>query len=136
VVAEMPTNPTKEAKTKPKAKKPKPKEETKPTEAKTTKTQPKNTKTAPIIKPTTWERFEKFGQRARPGRKLWLKEALERAKKEPIEIRGLTRAQIATLIAHVNKHNLTQEPKIAIKYHTGKGIAILAPTTTKHLKTA
>jgi hypothetical protein len=105
----------KEAKeTKPTTKEAKP--ETKPPKAK-----------RPRIKTTTWEKFEKFTTKTETKRKSWIKEVIEKATKEPIEIRGLTRGQLVALIVQINNHNRRYEPKLDIKYDFKKGIALIAP---------
>jgi DNA mismatch repair ATPase MutL len=108
----------------------KPKEEVKETKPKTKETKPTTkppTKKRPKIKPTTWEKFEKFTSKQGKEEKSWIKEVLEKAKKEPIEIRGLTRGQLTAPIVQVNRHNQNHEPKLNIKYDFKKGIVLIAP---------
>jgi hypothetical protein len=101
--------------------------ETKPTtkEAKPETKPP--TKRKPRIETTTWEKFEKFITKPETKRKSWIKEAIERAKKEPVQISGLTRGQMLTLITQVNRYNRNHEPKLNIKYDFKKGIVLIAP---------
>jgi len=115
--------------------------ETKPVEAKEIKPTTKETKptTKPATKPTptkrpkiktiTHEKFEKFTPKTQPKKKSWIKEAIERATKEPVEIRGLTRGQILALVNQVELHNKKHMDRIIdIKYDVKQGIALLAPT--------
>jgi hypothetical protein len=104
------------------------KPETKPTTKPATKPKPK-------IKTTTWEKFEKFETKTKTEKKTWIKDIIEKAKREPVKVTGLTRGQLMALIASVNRHNASSEPKILIKYDTTKGIAMLAPLTKTHPKT-
>jgi hypothetical protein len=123
---------TKETKeTKPTETKPVEAKEIKPTTKETKPTTKPATKPKPKIKTTTWEKFEKFTPKTQPKKKSWIKEAIERATKEPVEIRGLTRGQILSLVVQINRYNRNHEPKIDIKYDTKKGIALLAPITLK-----
>ena len=104
------------------AKKKEAKPETKPT------TKPTPTK-RPKIKTITYEKFEKFTSKTQPKKKSWIKEAIERATKEPVEIRGLTRGQILALINQVERYNKKYMDRIIdIKYDIKRGIVLLAPT--------
>ena len=87
------------------------------------------TKKKPRIKTTTWEEFDKFKPKTEPKRKSWIKEAIERATKEPVEIRELTRGQILALINQVERYNKKYMDRIIdIKYDIKRGIVLLAPT--------
>jgi len=88
-------------------------------------------KKKPNIRTTTWEKFEKFKSKGKETKKSWIKEAIERARKEPVEIRNLTRGQLIALITQVNKYNYDHEPKLAIKYDFRQGIALIAPLKQK-----
>lgn len=123
---------TKETKeTKPTETKPVETKEIKPTTKETKPTTKPATKPKPKIKTTTWKKFEKFTPKQAQKKRSWIKEAIERATKEPVEIRGLTRGQILSLVVQINRYNRNHEPKIDIKYDTKKGIALLAPITLK-----
>jgi hypothetical protein len=154
------TAPTRRASRK-KAKQPEVKQEVKPVEVKPTevKAQPVEVKpvevkpeTKPEVKPTptpeakpttkpevkiksiTWEEFEEFAPE-RNIKRSWVKEAIERATREPVKIEGLTRGQIMALLNQVDKHNLERrEPKIIAKYDIKKGVVLLAPVA-KQLQT-
>jgi hypothetical protein len=122
---------TKETKPKEEVKETKPikeaKEETKTKEAKPT-TKPTPTR-RPRIKTVDWKKFEKFEPKTKPKKKSWIKEAIERATKEPIEIRGLTRGQIIALINQIKLYNKKHMDQIIdIKYDVKQGTALLAPT--------
>jgi hypothetical protein len=121
---------TKETKeTKPTETKPVEAKEIKPTTKETKPTTKPATKPKPKIKTTTWEKFEKFTPKTQPKKKSWIKEAIERAKKEPIEIKGLTKGQILALVNQVELHNKKHMDRIIdIKYDVKQGIALLAPT--------
>jgi hypothetical protein len=137
------TAPTRRASRK-KAKQPEVKQEVKPVEVKPeTKPEVKPTPT-PEAKPTTkpevkiksitWEEFEEFAPE-RNIKRSWVKEAIERATREPVKIEGLTRGQIMALLNQVDKHNLERrEPKIIAKYDIKKGVVLLAPVA-KQLQT-
>jgi hypothetical protein len=110
--------------------------ETKPTtkEAKPETKPP--TKPAPTkrlrIETIDWEKFEKFETKSTSQKKSWIQVVIEKAKKEPTKVTGLTRGRLMALITAVNRHNMNHEPKIMIKYDTKKGIALLAPITKQH----
>jgi hypothetical protein len=89
----------------------------------------------PRIRTATWEEFEKFKPKTEPKRKSWIKEVIEKARKEPVKLTGLKRGQLLSLITQVNRYNRNGYPKIDIKYDTKRGIAILAPITTEYLQT-
>jgi hypothetical protein len=71
------------------------------------------------------EYFMKFNTGS--DKKSWIKETLERAVKEPIMVKNLTRGQIAALISQIDWHNMRSEQKIAYKYDVKSGIVLLAP---------
>jgi flagellar biosynthesis GTPase FlhF len=89
------------------------------------------TKRKPRIETTTWEKFEKFEPETQPKKKSWIKEAIERAKKEPVEIKYLTKGQILAILVQVYRYNLHNYPKLDVKYDMKKGIALIAPIKTK-----
>ena len=126
-----PPKETKETKKTIKAKPPK--KEAKEKEAKP-ETKPA-TKPTPKIKAIDWKKFEKFETKTKTEKRTWIKDIIEKAKREPVKVTGLTRGQLMALIASVNRHNSSSEPKILIKYDTTKGIAMLAPLTKTHPKT-
>jgi len=80
----------------------------------------------PSIKRITMEYFMKFNTSSN-NRKSWIKETIERATKEPVMVKNLTRGQIMALINQVNRHNISSEHKIAYKYDVKRGIVLLAP---------
>jgi outer membrane biosynthesis protein TonB len=128
-----PPPPKEKPETKKKTKETKPTtKETKPTTQPTTKPKPKKKL---VIKTITWEKFEKFETKRKTPDKSWIMEVIERAKKEPIQVRNLTKGKLIALIAHVNRYNQNNTPKIEIKYDMEKGIALLAPSQPKHPKT-
>jgi len=129
----LPPPPTEKPETKKKTKETKPTtKETKSTTQPTTKPKPKK---EPAIKTITWEKFEKFETQRKTPDKSWIMEVIEKAKEEPIEVRNLTKGKLIALIAHVNRYNQNNTPKIEIKYDMEKGIALLAPSQPKHPKT-
>jgi flagellum-specific peptidoglycan hydrolase FlgJ len=99
-------------------------------EAKEKETKPTTTK-RPRIRPTTWEKFEKFTPKQGKEKKSWIKEIIERARKEPVEVRGLSKGRLAILIAQINNYNRQHEPKLEIKYDFKRGTAIIAPLKIK-----
>jgi hypothetical protein len=82
-------------------------------------------KPKPVIKRITVEYFKKFS--AGSNKKSWIQETLERAVKEPIMVKNLTKGQIAALISQVDKHNMTSEQKIVYNHDVKRGIVLLAP---------
>ena len=128
-----PPPPTEKPETKKKTKETKPTtKEAMPTTKPVTKPKPKK---EPAIKTITWEKFEKFETKRKTPNKSWIMEVIERAKKEPIQVRNLTKGKLIALIAHINRYNENNIPKIEIKYDVEKGIALLAPSQPKHPKT-
>jgi len=84
--------------------------------------------TVPVIRSISWEEFERF-EESRSEKRSWIKEAIERARTEPVMLEGLSRGQIAALIRQVDDYNFksSNEPKIQYKYDTKKGVVLLAP---------
>jgi len=84
--------------------------------------------TVPVIRSISWEEFKRF-EESRSEKRSWIKEAIERARTEPVMLEGLSRGQIAALIRQVDDYNFksSNEPKIQYKYDTKKGVVLLAP---------
>jgi len=80
----------------------------------------------PDIKKITMEYFSRFNS-DKPRRKSWIKEALERAKQEPVMVKNLSRGQIMALINQVDRYNMNTDFKIVYKCDVKKGIVLLAP---------
>ncbi len=118
------------------------KKKTKETKEAKPPTQKEKAEAKPTTKPTPtrrlrietidWEKFEKFETKSTSQKKSWIQVVIEKAKKEPTKVTGLTRGRLMALITAVNRHNMNHEPKIMIKYDTKKGIALLAPITKQH----
>jgi hypothetical protein len=102
--------------------------ETKPTTKETKPTTKPTPTKRPKIRTVDWEKFEKFEPKTKPTKKSWVKEAIERATKEPVEIKELTKGQILALVNQVERYNKKYMDRIIdIKYDIKRGIAILAP---------
>lgn len=87
------------------------------------------------IEPITWEEFEKIETLFKEKKKSWVKEAVEKATKEPIKLEGLKKGQVLAIILQVRRYNLysklTNRPLLQIKYDFKKGIVVIAPETSE-----
>jgi DNA repair exonuclease SbcCD nuclease subunit len=83
------------------------------------------------VEPITWEEFERLKNQFKKARKSWVKEAIERATKEPVKLESLKKGQILAIILQVRRYNLysklTNKPQLQIQYDFKKGIVIIAP---------
>jgi small-conductance mechanosensitive channel len=95
--------------------------------------EPKEVKREIKMESATWEEFEKFEIPSKKVKKSWIKEAIERATKEPVKLEGLSKGQILAMILQVRRYNLqsklTNKPLLQIKYDFKKGIVMIAPET-------
>jgi flagellar biosynthesis GTPase FlhF len=80
----------------------------------------------PVIKRITWSYFERFNPN-KPNGKSWVKETIERAKKEPVMVKNLKKGQIMALVNQIDRHNMNSDHKIVYKCDVKRGIVLLAP---------
>jgi signal recognition particle GTPase len=109
-----------EPKQQPRQQQEQPKEQPKPAKQQPTQ------KAKPVVKRITLNYFERFNA-SNNSRKSWVKETIERATKEPVMVKNLSRGQIMALINQIDRYNMNTERKIVYKYDVKRGIVLLAP---------